>query len=48
MPSGNRVLVSVLVVLVLVVAYFAVMGFLYPLFGNGVRRESKPDLRKDL
>ncbi len=35
MPSGNRVLVAVLIVLVLVVAYFVVMGFLYPLFGNG-------------
>jgi hypothetical protein len=31
MSSGNRVLVAVLVVLVLVAAYFVVMGFLYPL-----------------
>ncbi len=35
MSSGNRVLVAVLIVLVLVVAYFVVMGFLYPLFGGG-------------
>jgi hypothetical protein len=35
MPSGNHVLVAVLIVLALVVAYFVVMGFLFPLFGDG-------------